>query len=123
MANYNAAFSAADLSLLPLADYNPAWGGDWSEVTDTDATPAATDEIDRAAGSALIDFGDITLPVSATMHLDIRYIDSSNFTRLYIEDDGSGSIKETVSGSEGAGACQQSLPAALADAVKPEGCR
>ena len=35
------------------------------------------------------------------MHLDIRYIDSSNFTRLYIEDDGSGSIKETVSGSEG----------------------
>ena len=101
IANYSTAFTAADLALLPLADYNAAWGGDWTEVTDTDATPAATESVDRDAGSALIELGDITLPSDA-MAVQIRRVDTTNYTTLDIAADGSATIKETIAGSEGA---------------------
>jgi hypothetical protein len=41
VSNFNATLTVSDLALLPLADYNSAWGGDWSEVTDTKTNPAS----------------------------------------------------------------------------------
>jgi hypothetical protein len=87
----------AHVSSLPA----PWSDGDWTEVTGLDSSPAETEEIARPAGSALIDLGDITLPGSVAMHIDIRYVDSNNFARLYIAADGSAEIKETIGGSEG----------------------
>jgi len=40
--SYSAAFTAAEMALLPLATYNSAWGGDWTEVTDTETNPASS---------------------------------------------------------------------------------
>ena len=44
ISNYNATLNVSDLALLPLATYNSAWGGDWSEVTDTKTNPANASE-------------------------------------------------------------------------------
>ena len=38
--NLDGAGSMPDIDVLPLATYNSAWGGDWTEVTDTKTNPA-----------------------------------------------------------------------------------
>jgi hypothetical protein len=38
--NLDGAGSMPDVDVLPLATYNSAWGGDWTEVTDTKTNPA-----------------------------------------------------------------------------------
>jgi hypothetical protein len=43
------AASVHAMGVLPLATYNPAWGGDWSEVTDTKTNPASSTTFDCAA--------------------------------------------------------------------------
>jgi hypothetical protein len=48
--NQDMPFTLHDLALLPLADYNSAWGGDWSEVIASSATPADNANIALAGG-------------------------------------------------------------------------
>ena len=47
--NFTAYYNIDDFALLPLADYNSAWGGDWSEVTDTKTNPANNTAFNCAA--------------------------------------------------------------------------
>jgi hypothetical protein len=105
--NYDLTATVSEVALYDLSSRVTA---DFSEQSGLDATPAEGETITRAAGSALIDFGAITLPGTDSMHLDIRYVDATNYTRLYVNADGSGSIKETVGGVEGGalGSCAAS---------------
>lgn len=104
VSNYNAALNVHRVAHIDLSSVATA---DFAEQTDIDATPAATDEIDRAAGSALLEFGAVTLPGTDPLSIYIRYVDSENFTSLSILADGSATIKETIATVEGAalGSC------------------
>jgi hypothetical protein len=95
--NYNMAFTAADLALLPLADYNSAWGGDWSEVTDTKTNPAS--------GTTFICESDFhlneTLTVEDTkyVYLYCRRTDNNNAVRVGIASDRSVELRNYIDGT------------------------
>ena len=86
---------------LPANGYSD-WDADFSTVTDSDASPAATDEIDREAGSAEINLGAITLPSAGSIAFQVRRVDASNFTTVYIDSTGQITVKETIATVEGA---------------------
>ena len=98
ISNYDAALSLTRIALLDLSSWVER---DFAEVTDTDASPVATDEIDRTAGSAQINLGAITLPSAGSIAFQARRVDASNFTTMYIDSTGEVTVKETIATVEG----------------------
>ena len=103
ISNYDLNGSDSKTGLTNLvANGKPQWDTAFDAETDTDASPAATDSVDRVAGSAEIDCGDITLPSGGAITLQIRRVSATNYTTLTINADGSADIKETIASAEGA---------------------
>jgi hypothetical protein len=105
LCNHSASILKA--SEIGLGDLSSRVTADFAEQSGLDATPAEGETITRPAARALIDFGAITLPGTDPIKIAIRWIDADNNTNLYANADGSGNIKETVGGVEGAslGSC------------------
>jgi len=79
--DYDGDFKVQDLVVLPLADYNSAWGGDWTEVTDTKTNPASLTTFDCAADSHINKT--FTHEDGKVVRLWWRFTDASNYMELY----------------------------------------
>jgi hypothetical protein len=90
VSNYNASLNISDLALLPLADYNPAWGGDWSEVLASDAAPADTNVETFSAQRAGATHIQLTItrndPIGSANF--IRIDSTADVNSFYLGDDG-----------------------------------
>ena len=89
------AFTVDDMEVLPLADYNSAWGGDWTEVTDTETNPASGTAFNSDANAHYR----MTFTYESDKHvfLEGRYVDAANMGwDLWITSTGTWWIREMV---------------------------
>jgi len=82
---------------LPLADYNSAWGGDWSEVTDTKTNPASDTTFDCAADCHFNKT--VTVEDTNAVRIRVRYTDGDNYFELFLDTDRTVRLRNTVGGS------------------------
>jgi hypothetical protein len=100
LAPYNAAEDTrcSEIALLPLADYNVAWGGDFTEVTDTISAPAAQNNAFLCAVNYSLSC-DFTFEIGKYVQVSARHADSDNQVYWQASTTGGFTVYEKVLGS------------------------
>ncbi len=88
---------ASEIAVLPLADYNSAWGGDWTEVTDTKTNPATGTTFSCAADCHVV--WTFTPETGKTSYVNLRFTDASNTVELLVTPEQNLRLRNEVGGS------------------------
>ena len=87
----------SEFVVAPLASYNSAWGGDWTEVTDSESTPATGTLFDCEADFHL-SFS-FTHELGKYVYIETRYTDGDNNVRVGAASNNAWVLRNEVGGS------------------------